>query len=404
MKKAILIILSVLMLLSCNLDSGQGVFQQAFNATKKNYEMIQAVLGVAEDKVIFQANKDLYSFDGVDTEKIAEISSQKYFAIFAHDDKIYFADQLTDKGKTSFFYATIEELNPSSGISESVINSNTVNVTIDDTSATGNIIHISTKIQDLDTIQVCYYLDTDSVGNPNNKIKHYGLIDRDSITENSFTISGTAEVPATATVFGIGALRVYQDDSEQADGSEYLKNLESVIYRTSDSSKFNIIEIADGNKVDVDKIPMGFDGDGMVDLQGYYYHIKDGKRTRIEGFNASDLIYRNNNIMMVYYDNNLKLGYLYEEGIYVNDADKKDTNGNPAPYIIPITDDNDLQTACWIGKSGNKYLFATQENGFWIAKLNEKKNDNGKYTGSIHQYNSGADFDGPLSDYLPQSN
>ena len=226
MKKAILIILSVLMLLSCNLDSGQGVFQQAFNATKKNYEMIQAVLGVAENKIIFQANKDLYSFDGVKTEKIAEISSQKYFAIFAHNDKIYFADQLTDKGKTSFFYATIDELNPSSGILESVINKNTVNITIEG-NGTGNIIHISTTIQDLDTIQVCYYLDTDPVGNPNDKIKHYGLIDRDSITENSFIISDTDEVPATARVFGIGALRVYQDDSEQADGSEYLKNLES---------------------------------------------------------------------------------------------------------------------------------------------------------------------------------
>ena len=42
MKKAVLLILTILILISsCNLDSGQGVFQQAFNASKKNYEMIQ---------------------------------------------------------------------------------------------------------------------------------------------------------------------------------------------------------------------------------------------------------------------------------------------------------------------------------------------------------------------------
>ena len=46
MKKAVLLILTILILISsCNLDSGQGVFQQAFNASKKNYEMIQTVLG-----------------------------------------------------------------------------------------------------------------------------------------------------------------------------------------------------------------------------------------------------------------------------------------------------------------------------------------------------------------------
>lgn len=403
MKKAILIILSVLMLLSCNLDSGQGVFQQAFNATKKNYEMIQSVLGVIDNKLIIQANKDLYSFDGNTITKIAEISSQEYFPIFVDDDKIYFVDQVNEE-HAKFFYAEINNLKSSSGVPEEIISRNVVTPKIDG-SKVENITNFSVTIHDLNTIQVCYSLDNDSTTNPDEKIKHYGLVDRNSINESSFTISGTAEVPATARIMGIGALRVYQDDSELADGTEYLKNFESFMYRPSDSGDFTKIKIADGNKVDADEIPMGFDGDVMVDLQGNFYRISGNEKNIITGIDANDLIYRANNIMMVYYDKekSLKLGYLYEEGIYVNDATKTDDSGNPVPYIITITDDNDLLTACWIGKSGNKYLFATQENGFWIAKLSDEK-DNNEYAGSIHQYNSGADFDGPLSDYLPQSN
>ena len=250
---------------------------------------------------------------------------------------------------------------------------------------------------------LCYSLDNDSTTNPDEKIKHYGLVDRSSISENSFTISGTAEVPATARIMGIGALRVYQDDSELADGTEYLKNFESFMYRTSGSGDFIEIKIADGNKVDADEIPMGFDGNVMVDLQGNFYRISGTEKNIITGIEANDLIYRANNIMMVYYDEveRLKLGYLYEEGIYVNDTAKTDDSGNPVPYIISITDDNDLLTACWIGKSGKKYLFATQENGFWIAELSDEKNDNNEYAGSIHQYN--AENDGQLSDYLPSS-
>ena len=404
MKKAILIILSVLMLLSCNLDSGQGVFQQAFNATKKNYEMIQSVLGVINNNLIIQANKDLYSFDGNTITKIAEISSQEYFPIFVDDDKIYFVDQVNEE-HAKFFYAEINNLKPSSGVPEEIISKNVVTPKID-RNEVENITNFSVTIHDLNTIQVCYSLDNDSTTNPDEKIKHYGLIDRNTISGNSFNISGTAEVPATARIMGIGALRVYQDDSELADGTEYLKNFESFMYRPSDSGDFTKIKIADGNKVDADEIPMGFDGDVMVDLQGNFYRISGNEKNIITGIDANDLIYRANNIMMVYYDaeKSLKLGYLYEEGIYVNDADKKDTNEKPAPYIIPITDDNDLLTACWIGKSGNKYLFATQENGFWIAELSDEKNDNNEYTCSIHQYNSGDEFDGPLSNYLSQSN
>ena len=90
------------------------------------------------------------------------------------------------------------------------------------------------------------------------------------------------------------------------------------------------------------------------------------------------------------------MGYLYEEGIYINDSAQEN------PYILRISDDNDLLTAGWIGDNGNgKYLFATQENGFWIIELGEKDSNN-RFKGSIHQYQEknrfGETQDGPLSD------
>ena len=78
MKKAVLLILTILILISsCNLDSGQGVFQQAFNASKKNYEMIQTVLGTtAGNEIILYANRDVYKFNGTNMTKIAEVSNE----------------------------------------------------------------------------------------------------------------------------------------------------------------------------------------------------------------------------------------------------------------------------------------------------------------------------------------
>ena len=421
MKKALLLILTVLILISsCNLDSGQGVFQQAFNASKKNYEMIQTVLGTAGDKIILYANRDVYEFDGTKMTKIAEVSNELYFPIFVEGDRFYFAYKNTEAFRTRyfpesdaeadgyfrFFQVSENQLSTTEGITDTTLIENQ-EVTV---SGADNITAFSVTIQDLEHIQVLFSLagDNEDKSDPNEYTTNYGIIDRNSISASSFTISNIDNnIPATAGIIGLYGLRVFQDDSEMADGQAYLKDRNSFFYKNSPSESFTEIDCnwRRPNTVDTDEVIMGYDGEYVIDLQGYVYRLDpsaDRKRVRISSVNAPDLIYRRNNLMMVYEDSyagsDFKMGYLYEEGIYINDSAQEN------PYIIRISDDNDLLTAGWIGDNGNgKYLFATQENGFWIIELGEKDSNN-RFKGSIHQYQEknrfGETQDGPLSDYL----
>ena len=421
MKKALLLILTVLILISsCNLDSGQGVFQQAFNASKKNYEMIQTVLGTAGDKIILYANRDVYEFDGTKMTKIAEVSNELYFPIFVEEDRFYFAYKNTEAFRTRyfpesdaeadgyfrFFQVSESQLSATEGITDTTLIENQ-EVTV---SGADNITAFSVTIQDLEHIQILFSLagDNEDKSDPNEYTTNYGIIDRNSISASSFTISNIDNnIPATAGIIGLYGLRVFQDDSEMADGQAYLKDRNSFFYKNSPSESFTEIDCnwRRPNTVDTDEVIMGYDGEYVIDLQGYVYRLDpsaDRKRVRISSVNAPDLIYRRNNLMMVYEDSyagsDFKMGYLYEEGIYINDSAQEN------PYILRISDDNDLLTAGWIGDNGNgKYLFATQENGFWIIELGEKDSNN-RFKGSIHQYQEknrfGETQDGPLSDYL----
>ena len=422
MKKALLLILTVLILISsCNLDSGQGVFQQAFNASKKNYEMIQTVLGTTGDNnIILYANRDVYEFDGTKMTKIAEVSNELYFPIFVEGDRFYFAYKNTEAFRTRyfpesdaeadgyfrFFQVSENQLSTTEGITDTTLIENQ-EVTV---SGADNITAFSVTIQDLEHIQVLFSLagDNEDKSDPNEYTTNYGIIDRNSISDSSFTISNIDNnIPATAGIIGLYGLRVFQDDSEMADGQAYLKDRNSFFYKNSPSESFTEIDCnwRRPNTVDTDEVIMGYDGEYVIDLQGYVYRLDpsaDRKRVRISSVNAPDLIYRRNNLMMVYEDSyagsDFKMGYLYEEGIYINDSAQEN------PYILRISDDNDLLTAGWIGDNGNgKYLFATQENGFWIIELGEKDSNN-RFKGSIHQYQEknrfGETQDGPLSDYL----
>lgn len=422
MKKALLLILTVLILISsCNLDSGQGVFQQAFNASKKNYEMIQTVLGTTGDNnIILYANRDVYEFDGTKMTKIAEVSNELYFPIFVEEDRFYFAYKNTEAFRTRyfpesdaeadgyfrFFQVSENQLSTTEGITDTTLIENQ-EVTV---SGADNITAFSVTIQDLEHIQVLFSLagDNEDKSDPNEYTTNYGIIDRNSISASSFTISNIDNnIPATAGIIGLYGLRVFQDDSEMADGQAYLRDRNSFFYKNSPSESFTEIDCnwRRPNTVDTDEVIMGYDGEYVIDLQGYVYRLDpsaDRKRVRISSVNAPDLIYRRNNLMMVYEDSyagsDFKMGYLYEEGIYINDSAQEN------PYILRISDDNDLLTAGWIGDNGNgKYLFATQENGFWIIELKKDGNEE-RFKGSIHQYQEknrfGETQDGPLSDYL----
>ena len=422
MKKALLLILTVLILISsCNLDSGQGVFQQAFNASKKNYEMIQTVLGTTGDNnIILYANRDVYEFDGTKMTKIAEVSNELYFPIFVEGDRFYFAYKNTEAFRTRyfpesdaeadgyfrFFQVSENQLSTTEGITDTTLIENQ-EVTV---SGADNITAFSVTIQDLEHIQVLFSLagDNEDKSDPNEYTTNYGIIDRNSISASSFAISNIDNnIPATAGIIGLYGLRVFQDDSEMADGQAYLRDRNSFFYKNSPSESFTEIDCnwRRPNTVDTDEVIMGYDGEYVIDLQGYVYRLDpsaDRKRVRISSVNAPDLIYRRNNLMMVYEDSyagsDFKMGYLYEEGIYINDSAQEN------PYILRISDDNDLLTAGWIGDNGNgKYLFATQENGFWIIELKKDGNEE-RFKGSIHQYQEknrfGETQDGPLSDYL----
>lgn len=406
MKKAILIILSVLMLLSCNLDSSQGIFQQIYNDSKKDYRAIQYVHGVIDNKIILTADNALYSFDGSAMTKVAILVGQHYSPIFAEKDSIYF-QYTTNDGNVAFFSAKLNELDPTKPITSDFIKEHEVTATIDEHD-NAQIKQITFVIQNLDTIQVNFSLvgDNSDVTDPNDKIRHYGVVDRTSVVTDgkSFTISNVTDVQSTFGIVGNCALAVYQDDSEMADGSEYLTNEIVFYYKENFSDQdFKKITVATGNKVDADKIIAGYDGEFLVDMQGHFYNIEEeGKLGRID-LDSNDLIPRKNNKLLVFDDTDkkLKIGYLYEDGIYINDESYKNSNNIHEPYVLDISIENDLQTACWIGKNGNKYLFATQENGFRIIELSDTKESNKKYTGSIHQYN--AENDGQLSDYFPSS-
>ncbi len=407
MKKAILIILSVFMLLSCNLDSSQGIFQQIYNDSKKDYRAIQYVHGVIDNKIILTADNALYSFDGSAMTKEAILVGQDYWPIFAEGYYIYFQYKTND-GNVDFFSAKLDELDPSKPITSDFIEAHKVTVTIENHN-NAQIKQITFVIQNLETIQVNFSLvgDNSDVTDPNKKVRHYGVVDRTSVNTDgkSFIISNVADVPSTFGIVGNGALAVYQEDSEMADGSEYLTNEIAFYYKDNfTDSTFKEIKIATENKVDADMIIAGYDGEFLVDMQGHFYNIEEGKLVRIN-LNSDDLIYRKNNKLLVFddTDNKLKIGYLYEDGIYINDENYKISNNTHEPYVIPISIENDLQTACWIGKhnTDNKYLFATQENGFRIIELSDAKESNGKYTGSIHQYN--AENDGQLNAYFPSS-
>ena len=339
MKKALLLILTVLILISsCNLDSGQGVFQQAFNASKKNYEMIQTVLGTTGDNnIILYANRDVYEFDGTKMTKIAEVSNELYFPIFVEGDRFYFAYKNTEAFRTRyfpesdaeadgyfrFFQVSENQLSTTEGITDTTLIENQ-EVTV---SGADNITAFSVTIQDLEHIQVLFSLagDNEDKSDPNEYTTNYGIIDRNSISASSFTISNIDNnIPATAGIIGLYGLRVFQDDSEMADGQAYLRDRNSFFYKNSPSEGFTEIDCnwRRPNTVDTDEVIMGYDGEYVIDLQGYVYRLDpsaDRKRVRISSVNAPDLIYRRNNLMMVYEDSyagsDFKMGYLYEEGI-----------------------------------------------------------------------------------------
>lgn len=399
--KYIFILLAVTILVSaCNIDSRYGVLQHKFNASASDAIPVQSVLGKdSNDNIIFLSiGGDIYSSDGMTNKKIAEMTrynteNSGISPIFAKDNVIYLTYQ--DKGEDGtqgteddrfvFFHATASDLNQRK-VDADYVNSNTIPFTLPDGT---ELTFISAVNFNLDRTYVLYTTPEDNVDvqDPDDSIKHYGFIDRESASTSGITIEGGAEVHAASAIFGDRAVRVYTDDSD-LDYSD----MNHFYWMSEDGT--TVEKEADFTKGDYDYLPVSSDGSYVITLDGDLYNLETDRHS---GF-VDDLIYRVNDIMPVFTnDNGDKIGYLYQGGIYVNQT------GQESPYLIKCSDDNDLITSAWIGSKDNNYLMATQENGFWIVSLRE--DSNGRYTGSIHEYthtdDPNAEFDdGPISDYL----
>ena len=402
----VLLLITLLFAISCNLDSGQGVYQRVFNDTPKNFAKILSVLGTdSSGRLILYANNDIYSYDGNEMKKECEITSYSmnggYVPFMAADDHIFFS-YVDESDIYKFFSATINEIN--NGLTEDFINSNSVEVKLPSNSNGEIILFNGLYNFDLKETQVTYTLDSDNpdLDDPNDKKTHYGYITKSNVSANSFTIEGGASVPSTAKIIGHRAVRVYQEDSDTEIGNTQLSDTNKLIILNENGTNIDHdIYLRTSSSVDYDDLVIGTDGEFFITLEGDLYKITGrNESTRAESDFASDLIYRANTTMPVFVaDNGDKIGYLYEEGIYINPANRASEQN---PTRVRITDDNDLVTSAWIGQSGNKFLMATQENGFWIVEITV--NETGSYqNSSIHEYKPPTETDqgdGQLSDYI----
>ncbi len=397
---------ALILAVSCNLDSGQGVYQKVFNDTPKNYEKIESVLGVIGGKLILYANTDLYSFDGTEMVKEADLTGYSmeggYVPFMAAADHVFFS--YVDRSNPEsgnvyrFFSATVDEIK--AGLTDEFVRANDVSVTLENGSGESIVLFNGLYNFTLDETQVTYTLSSDNqdLASPDDKITHYGFIEKDSVSENSFTIRGGVEVHASASIIGHRAMRVYAEDSDIEFEDTRVPLSDTNLLYIIDENGRSTVEYSVG-EVDYDNMVMGTDGDFFITLDGDLFRFTASSYELADADFATDLIYRNNNLMPVYVSSGGdRIGYLYEEGIYINPAGR---TGNDLPVKVRISDDNDLITSAWIGQSGDRFLMATQENGFWVVRI---INDNGNYEGStIRQYDPRPveeGGDGPLADYL----
>ena len=389
---------------SCNLDGGRGVYQAVFQAPTKSTDRIHAVLGKTSDgDAILYCNQDIYILgktsstagnpNPVDSlQKIAEITFSSYMPFYCDGSNVYFAYRNPENGYFEFYYVSLDALKKDNGITDT----NRKEITsVTFAGVSGNIVNFEAYNYFQNKLQVLYAFDSDNASAaPNERIKHYGIM---KVNVNSLNVTGGVVVPSTATVFGNGAIRAFANDSD-IDG---LANGNFFIYTKDGTYQDKNIQ----NNVYEDDIPMGFDGEYVIFLDGDIAQLMDKNNSfnNWRGF-VNDLVYRSDDIMIPYTvpdfgdGNTTIIGYLYGEGIYLRTP--KGTNTNP--QLLGLSSDTDIMTAGFIGHriegSTLKVLMATKENGFWILQIDYNA-ENKSYSGSSHIYNPAATADGPVSEY-----
>ena len=397
MRRPCLIIITLMAVLSsCNLDSGQGVFQMAHNATKKTEYTITDVYGSYDDngtmKLLISRDGDLWATWSeagdreMRAEKLLELTRSTMRPIFVNGSGTLFyayKENMTDDAYlfASVPLATIAEAEAGDGFDY-----RSGGEALTPSFQGGTVTKFSSINLDLDTCQIIYGSGSQT---------YYGKIENKGEAEElAITTIGT--VDRASIVFGNDAVYSYYEDSDMESAPDDL-----IITRFSGTAA----ETIDTISVDEDNIPMGYDPDGgyFITFDGDLYQFdssadNNSGYTRVDGGFVSDLRYRTGHRMILSTEEGERhVAFIYRNGIYVNEPGL-----DTAPRMLSIdNNDNDIISTTYIGKragTADRYLYATQNNSFIIVELGSLNEDNRYTTYSVSAYSPLTH--GQLSEYL----
>lgn len=397
MRRPYLIIITLMAVLSsCNLDSGQGVFQMAHNATKKTEYTITDVYGSYDDngtmKLLISRDGDLWATwseagdKEMRAEKLLELTRSTMRPIFVNGSGTLFyayKENMTDDAYlfASVPLATIAEAEAGDGFDY-----RSGGEALTPSFQGGTVTKFSSINLDLDTCQIIYGSGSQT---------YYGKIENKGEAEElAITTIGT--VDRASIVFGNDAVYSYYEDSDMESAPDDL-----IITRFSGTAA----ETIDTISVDEDNIPMGYDPDGgyFITFDGDLYQFdssadNNSGYTRVDGGFVSDLRYRTGHRMILSTEEGERhVAFIYRNGIYVNEPGL-----DTAPRMLSIdNNDNDIISTTYIGKragTADRYLYATQNNSFIIVELGSLNEDNRYTTYSVSAYSPLTH--GQLAEYL----
>ncbi len=374
MKKTALlfITLTAILFASCNLDSNQGVFQMAYNATHKTNYTIIDVYGAYDNnsKLLLNRDGDLWyaETDGNELRqyKVKDLTQGAMTPIFINGEgTLFYAYRPDHYGAFSFGAASIEEIQQDGfDYSQHLITDSSLE----------NITKFDSVNLDLDNCLIVWGREGETYYTKIENKASVGSFSLSSYVDlsNVSTASGTAVDTKGAMIFGTDALYVYYEDSDLENTPDQLAIMHI------DGSNVEAITLS----VDDDNRPMGYDNGYFITFDGDLYRFDreaDNGYSRIRGF-VSDLRYRTNHrLVLATDDTDRAVGFIYRNGVYV----RENRPNNDAEYLDPRilsidNNDNDIICASYIGRTEytdssdityDRYLFATQNNDFIILEV-----------------------------------
>ena len=381
------VLAAAIALSSCNLDSGQGVFQMAHNATKKTSYTITDVYGHFTDdgvtKLLISRDGDLWTTWTDDQgrlrgEKVKELTGGTMSPIFINESGELFYAYKESRKDSEYRFASVAYETLVSEEEKDSFDYLTEGTAATPSFSDGPVTKFSSICFDLDTCQIIYGTASGTF---------YGKIENKS-SASSLDVATSGSVDRASIVFGNDAVYSYYEDSDMEATPDDL-----LITRFSSSSSNTIDRIS----VDEDNIPMGYDADGgyFITFDGDLYRFDqsaDNGFRRVDGGFVSDLRYRTRHTLILSTESGERqVGFIYRNGIYVNEVDSMypDAKFTTAPRMLSIdNNDNDVISTAYIGKTSyedetygtvDRYLYATQNNSFIILELNQLNSSN-RYT------------------------